>query len=56
MKLRGKIIPFLLTVCLIAGLLPQAAFAQSAETQTGSPVIVLGASQIEGGQKSSVYF
>ena len=49
-------IPFLLTICLIAGQLPQAAFAQSAGTRAGSAAIVLGASQIEGGQQSSVYF
>lgn len=53
MRAKGRILSLLLVFCLVAGLLPTAAFA--AGTDTGK-AIQIGTSQIEGGQASSVYF
>lgn len=53
MRAKGRILSLLLVFCLVAGLLPTAAFA--AGTDTGK-AIQIGTSQIEGGQASNVYF
>lgn len=51
--MKKRIFAVLLCVCLLVGLLPAAAFAAGADT---GKAIQLGASQIAGGQASSVYF
>lgn len=57
MKPKQKIISLLLTICLVAGLMPTAAFAAGTDTGKAIQLVDSGtAANISGGQADNIYF
>ena len=57
MKPKRKIISLLLAICLVAGLLPQVAFAAGTDTGKAIQLVDSGtAANISGGQADNIYF
>ena len=57
MKPKRRMVGFLLALCLVAGLLPTAAFAEGTDTGKAIQLVDSGtAANISGGQADSVYF
>ena len=57
MKPKRRIISFLLAICLVAGLMPTAAFAAGTDTEKAIQLVDSGtAANISGGQADNIYF
>ena len=57
MKPKRRIISFLLAICLVAGLMPTAAFAAGTDTGKAIQLVDSGtAANISGGQADNIYF
>lgn len=57
MKPKRRIISFLLAICLVAGLMPTAAFAAGTDTKKAIQLVDSGtAANISGGQADNIYF